>query len=369
MPDPSHPILYASYFSKPGTGSGGKHRNLQLLDLCRRAGGIPHAVDMTPANRRQDLGDVALGASMALANFHKITYPPRGLRRAGALRRSFRQARHAFPTAQTLVLESTPDSALTTYAQQSGLRVIAFPQNLESFFWGPRATNGFSQQLTLEREMAGLGLADHVYTISREEQWLARLFKVEARFLPYYPPAEIADQMLEVRRQRAENGGKQGFFLLLGSGDYPPTFAGMATVVRWLGSEPAALRERVLVVGHGTEKLRAICEENGVVCKGTLPFAQLEELLLQTRAIITHQEAGGGALTRVPEMLMAGIPILSNSISARSYFDYAGVYVYDHHTELLDLLNQDLPVPPVPPPPTKTEEEIIALLRAAPSSV
>lgn len=364
MTDQSYPILYASYSAVPGVGSGGKHRNLQLLELCRRAGGVPRAVDMGPTSRRRDLGDVAVGASIALANFHRITYPPRGLRRAGALRRSFRQAVRDFPTAEAFLLESTPDSALTVYAKARGLRVLSFPQNLESFFWGARATNGLCQQLTLAREMEGFSQADHVYMISREEQWLARLFGIEARFLPYHPPAEIAEQMLGVRRQRETTTG-DGTFLLLGSGEYPPTFAGMAKVVQWLKTEPAALRERVLVAGRGTERLQAVCAESGVACLGTLSAEEMEARLIQTRAVIAHQEAGGGALTRIPEMLMAGIPVLANSISARSYFDYSGVFVYERREQLLDLLKRDFPVPPGPPPPTAAEDEIIALLRAS----
>ena len=46
------------------------------------------------------------------------------------------------------------------------------------------------------------------------------------------------------------------------------------------------------------------------------------------------------SLTKIPEMLAAGIPVIANRIAARSASHFSGVYIYDSLEELHDLLNK-----------------------------
>ena len=46
-------------------------------------------------------------------------------------------------------------------------------------------------------------------------------------------------------------------------------------------------------------------------------------------------ESGGGALTKIPECLIAGVPVFCNEIAARTYQDYDGVIIYHKPEEIV----------------------------------
>jgi hypothetical protein len=61
-------------------------------------------------------------------------------------------------------------------------------------------------------------------------------------------------------------------------------------------------------------------------------------------------------IVKLLQMLIAGIPIIANSIASRSYFDYNGIFIYENNQELAELiLNQNFCLPKLPPPPTQHE--------------
>jgi len=50
-------------------------------------------------------------------------------------------------------------------------------------------------------------------------------------------------------------------------------------------------------------------------------------------------------------MLVAGIPVLVNDDSARSYWGMDGVIVYENDEQLIDVLNYDFEIPRLPKVP------------------
>jgi hypothetical protein len=103
------------------------------------------------------------------------------------------------------------------------------------------------------------------------------------------------------------------------------------------------------IAGYGTEKLEAyIPKRSSIVLHGSVTQAVLDNLLTKVDAILINQPYTSGALTRIPEMFIAGIPVICNEASARSYFNYHGVYLFHNEIDLDILLKQPLEVPLIP---------------------
>jgi hypothetical protein len=262
-----------------------------------------------------------------------------------------------YPDAKVLVWEDTFNPHIVRAAKDQGLRVIALPQNLETLTPGG-VDYRTRQELpwSFEYEVAQLALADRVYTISREEQWLLRLRGIAADYLPFFPDPGQRQRWLDLRSRRQ---GPFDRFVVLGSVTNPPTRAGILELLSWFKTGGGPRDVPLYVVGHGTEGFKHLGSDR-VIVEGTLDDAALEGHLLKARAVILHQPAAVGALIRVSEMLLAGIPLLANPIAARSTAPYQGIEVYESLAELSALLECAVwPQPPVPEAPTALEQAFV----------
>ena len=113
------------------------------------------------------------------------------------------------------------------------------------------------------------------------------------------------------------------------------------------------------IAGYGTEVLAEYCQQANFNLIGSVAPEKLNYLLSNTQAILVHQQAGVGALTRIPEMLIAGIPVIANANACRSAFGYSGVHCYDTQEELEALMKNHLEVPPIIPRPHAAEKRFI----------
>jgi hypothetical protein len=355
-------LLSSMFFDASGWGTGGHRRARQLLDLLQRSGAPVSVVgpDRTTALsglRRADWKTV-------VAYARGVKRPPLArLRVAAGFARNYGDWRGTFaryPKARVLIWEDTMNPHTPRAAKDAGLRVVAVPQNLEALLPdSPDARTGQTLPWSFEYEIAQLKRADAVFTISREEQWLLRLRGVNAEFLPFFPPVGERSPWLEVRSRRQTPA--QGPYLVLGSAANPPTRAGMRDVLRWWGSE-AGPPAPVQVIGYGTESLKEL-QNDRIEVLGAVDDAALREHVSRARAVILHQFAAIGALIRVSEMLLAGVPVVASGIAARSTRQYQGLTVYDSFFELGRILSQgELPVPPVPDPPTSAEDAFLRLI-------
>jgi hypothetical protein len=97
---------------------------------------------------------------------------------------------------------------------------------------------------------------------------------------------------------------------------------------------------------------------------GSVSSDELNKILTTTKAVLIHQLAGVGALTRIPEMLIAGVPVIANGNACRSSFEYDGIYHYEDQTELKEMLSKsEFPFPQMLPRPRCAEERFIKTLR------
>lgn len=236
-------------------------------------------------------------------------------------------------------------------AREAGVKVLALPHNLESLVPGNMSLSGRRVSPNwLSEEIRALAACDAVFTISREEQWLLRLHGIMANYLPYYPSPEVEHFMREIRCARDAND-RQNDLLLLGTAANRPTLDGMLNRLEFFASKRGLFRT-LHVVGFGTDRLqRLVSPHSGIKLHGAVDNQSLRALLLQVRAAIVHQTASSGALTRIPELLLAGVPVLANTDAARSYILQSGVHVYEDDAQLSVLLTSELggAVPPAFP--------------------
>ncbi|NJL11155.1 MAG: glycosyltransferase family 4 protein [Calothrix sp. SM1_7_51] len=223
------------------------------------------------------------------------------------------------------------------------MQVIILPVNLYLF--------------NFKYEITNLAKADKIFSISREEQWLLKLYGIDNDFLPYYPPKEILNFLLDVRKARKISEKKR--FLIIGTANNNPTIQGMIEQIQWLTSIKKEANFEIDIAGYGTEKLKEYCCDSTINIIGSVDSKELHNLLVNAKAVLVHQKMGTGALTRIPETIIAGIPVIANSSACRSAFNYSGVYCYEDKSELLNLICKKLDIPEILLPPIEAENRFL----------
>lgn len=239
--------------------------------------------------------------------------------------------------------------------KQHNIPILALCHNLETL--APQQVRHDPHRSLFNKEIDLLGQCDLVVTISREETFLLHNLGIDTLFFPYYPVEPILNRLLWVRqkRQHTNQESKKGV-LLLGNVLNLQTRQGMQKVIdTWQSAGLFRQQGRLMAAGFGTENhLRKNYPEESVKILGTLSNDQLDRLLCTIRACLCYQEAGAGALTRIGEMLVAGVPVLANSHAARSYYYHNGVLEFRDLEDLKRILTQNfrfdevIPVPPAP---------------------
>jgi hypothetical protein len=343
-------VLFESEFVPSADGHGGDHRALQICELLRRAGFEPVPVGETLPSRPVR---AARGLLFALRHGYVRRRSLSLVRACSHIGGRFAVAIRDHEGVPLIVWESHA-VFLPDLAHDAGFRVVALPAGLDPVMdqKGHPVTRERLPR-SLESEMRGLGKADAVFTISREEQWLLRLWKVDAEYLPYYPAPLVCDRLLAVRAAREHSSPT--LFLILGTANNPPTMTGMREQLQLVA--PLAKRHglRFEVAGFGTERLSNEFEAEGIRVHGGVTAERLHDLLVSSIAVVSHQRAAAGALTRIPELLVAGVPFIGSAIACRSAERMPGVGCYDSIEELESLLLRPPEDPPVPPVPALAE--------------
>lgn len=239
-------------------------------------------------------------------------------------------------------------------ARERRIPTVAVGHNLESLV--PTETLLYVEGSLHDRfaaECDQLALADQRVVISNRDQWLLALFGVESIVLPYHPPQQRLRALRQVRARR-QLAGRDKRVLIMGNAMYPPTYEGMRHLLRVLiarGLTGSAIT--VDVMGFGAERLAAECTAEGMVFHGAVDDARMFDLMQTATAAIVYQKTGSGALTRIPDFLTAGLPVLANPTAARTYEHLAGVHIFHDDTDLVGLAEtldfQTLPAEPAYP--------------------
>jgi hypothetical protein len=230
------------------------------------------------------------------------------------------------------------DDSLVFACQDLGIEIIGILHNIESLVHNQKslksdhlAPNWFQEEIKLLRTFSS------IFTISREEQWLLNLYHIDATYLPYVPSKNVRDTCLKVRSLRQDVD--KSFYLTIGTASNQPTIDGFKELITIF--EILKLKEELLIGGYDTDKLASYLnnKEANIRLLGSLNDKQLQDVLINCKAIFIHQKPTTGALTKIPELLLSGIPVICNTASARNYYYHKGLYVYDTAKELESLLN------------------------------
>jgi hypothetical protein len=85
--------------------------------------------------------------------------------------------------------------------------------------------------------------------------------------------------------------------------------------------------------------------------------------MINTKAVLINQLSSSGALTKIIEFLIAGIPVICNSSSARSYYDFNGIVTFDNFNELNNVLCAPLNIPILPKFPIHDYIKVLKILK------
>lgn len=364
MSPPAPVVVHYGRFLATTARHGGTRRSEQLREILEGRGISVHPLALETDETR---GRVARARQVFRG---ALVSPPGELRQARRPAGLYHRAMSdlslaAAPPGLAVMWEGGPGEAFYGgwAARRHGHRVVAVPQNFDGLTQGmASAWTGRRSPDWFGEELDQLRYADAIFVLSAHDRWLLSLHDLHADVLPYYPPTDVEARLLDLRRQRSEHPHRGTVNLALGTVGSEPTVRGFRDLLRVLESsaQMRSTAESVVVAGFGTEHLRAAFEASGARVAGTVTEAELDELQLTARSFLVHYVPAPGALTRIPEALIAGIPVVANRHAARGYETVPGVHVYDRPEQLIELLAADLPVPPPVPRPVEAEERLVS---------
>jgi hypothetical protein len=243
-----------------------------------------------------------------------------------------------------------------------GIPIIASCQNIESLSYGEISLS--NQKKIFAEEIEILRMSDLAITISTEDSWLLNNFNIKTFYFPYFPPEQVCRRLSAIRAGR-QNNKKENIILLGNAGNIATRKSMLKACDYWQRNNLSRQAGKLLTAGYKTDiYLKDIRSYKGIEFLGPLANEELDKKLAAVKACLCFQEEGGGALTRIGEMLLAGIPVLANSSAARSYYNKKGVIEFHDLQNLDKALEQTAtitaPVPkPVEPDPAGLISEIL----------
>lgn len=326
------------------TGGGGARRTYQLLYELRRHLGADEVAFCTfddlrnaPETRRVRVGDAA--ARLA-TKIRKLTENPLHLiHKSGFsalprnVARSYRKVLRGLPKLEFCVVEDPNLILLREINGAVGVRTILAPWCLNSLTqYLPQLVRGLGaagtgtdtirDRVSVRAAGAFLGdelllhaRADQSWLLSLVEQGLLRSLGASAEYVPFYPVGEAMAQLLRQRDRRSVDTIDPGLFVISGSLIHQNNLA-LSNFLATLDQRQLAQHARIAVVGFDDLPGHLVRYFKGKIqFLGRLEPVEFDNLLLRARAVLVPQIAGFGCLTRIPEMLAAGIPVLADAMT------------------------------------------------------
>ncbi|AYL97249.1 glycosyltransferase [Mucilaginibacter celer] len=332
-------IYTHSHFIADAFGHGGNKRSAQIAYLLNQAGVTANQADLNYA--------VAKGSKLShyLTGLKKNPAPGAGHKSKYAIGRYTAVIEQFIKEKkpQLFIWESTVayNLLLAEIFHRYGIPVIALPHNLESMVAGNKSV--FSNKPSpkwLFEELDYLKLCKKVFTISRGEHWLLASYGINAAYLPYYPDLAAEAFLSEIRKKRSlaisEAKKDEQSILLLGTFHNQPTLTGYTELLQKIETIKDL---NIHVAGFGSEMLKDKFKAKNIRVWGSVDNDTLAQLITNSDCAVIHQQPSGGALTRIPELLIAGLPVIANTHAARSCDLSTGIIIYDSFDELITILS------------------------------
>lgn len=233
------------------------------------------------------------------------------------------------------------------YAKSQNIPLVALCHNLETLSREQVDYDRQKEMFTYELDL--ISKCNFIVTISREETFILKNFGMDPYFFPYYPVEETAARFRKIRNKRQYT--EKSNFLLLGTVGNLPTLDGMKRIITMITQKDVIPHNDVIIVaGFGTTMLQDFVDDSRVQVRGQVSDAALDEILTETKGCIVYQENGSGALTKFIELLVAGVPVISNSHAARSHYNLPGVFEFSTPEQLREQIiaaSAGVPIPEV----------------------
>jgi hypothetical protein len=223
---------------------------------------------------------------------------------------------------KAVVIEGTGFGALgvVPYLKSKGLKVILVPANLESLAPYDKAwTHKKSIGSRLKEELRWLRWADHVFTISIEENWLLQVFGVESSFLPYFPPRSVLEKLQRWKKERKPD--KAFGYLYMADFGNEPNIKALKALLENIKSGKVIFDAPLNIAGRCLMQVPDVLQEvPGIRFLGELSESKLEECYLKATGVVLMHYPSSGMLTRTVEALIMQIPIIGNIAAYKSYY-------------------------------------------------
>lgn len=332
--------LYHSRFTGDTQGGGGQMRTAQIKEEFQIREVDFLNIEVNPNSGFPTLSDWLLGWKVYFQS-REVGISPRTILRVvrgvKALKSTFQEYSGEL---DTFVWESNFGTymLLPYIAKHFGFRVIAYPHNLESlvtsqssFYSKRRSPDWFDE------ELAALRVCDEVQVISREEQWLLRLHGIDAQYHAYQLPEALKQRTSRILNKREHS--QKCHFLIFGNVWNPPTKMGTSELLNFLSI--SQVHELPFVVaGLGTDTMEEQFRFTNFDFRGQVDSQELEALFAKATGVIIHTVPSTGSLTKIPELLASGIPIIANENAIRTYYNLPNLRVYRNFEELETILRE-----------------------------
>jgi hypothetical protein len=166
--------------------------------------------------------------------------------------------------------------------------------------------------------------------ISKVETGLVGGLGLKCRYYPYLPVGSIREQMTRVRARRQAEASESGLCVLLGSAGHESVRRSFEWFLQNARSKGLPKGIKVVVAGQRTERLLDGGSPGPAVeLRGWIEARERDALLVRARTLLAPQWTGFGALTRLPEMALAGVPVLTSGHATCALDAPPGVTVVD----------------------------------------
>lgn len=303
---------------------GGKNRSLQIQEMFE-----DHGFELRDVSYPSRPSKLALlfWSLRYVAKFR--LYRPLGansFREGGIRLYTYTKIFNQFPEVTHFVQEGTGFGALVCapIIKSFGKKLIFTPANIEGMAPYDEAwTHQIPLADRLREEFYYFKYADAVFCISKEEAWLLRIAGVNAHFLPYIPPRGL---MAKIETRRANRKPDKRFGLLYFANFHnAPNILAFKKLMNDLKSKTVVLPYPLKVAGLGAESMKEYAANiDGVEFMGELSNQELENCFQRCVGVVLFHHPTSGMLTRVPEMIFSGIPIMGNEDALKAYGVYLG---------------------------------------------
>lgn len=279
----------------------------------------------------------------------------------GPLRR-YREALQSHAGISFCVLEGANLAPLVAVNDQLGIKTVLAPWSFDaltdrltrlvSAFRGVRKKADTRLQVYdvftkfADDAIFSAGIA-RTWLLSRLECGFLQASGLQASYVPYYPVGEAEESLRAIRHQRRREAG---LFVICGGGNAQNQMA-LENFLQQLRKQDLPVGARIAIAGvtqmpeHWTAHL-----DGSIQFFGRLPKADFDALLARAQAVLVPQTCGFGCMTRVADMLCAGIPVVADAIVANGTGGMPGVhYVMDAPGAWSEALHEALKLPAIFP--------------------